>query len=428
MKSAQCLSVLLSLAILAGAIPARSNRPLKIPLQRRSRNASNSTSVQSATGERYLGAQRVANSISYVYAKYANTFAAYERNTGSRHPLDTWRRSTSSGLSSRATSRTIPLTNQDQELWYGSLTIGTPPQDFTGETLSIHGWIHLSCLGVPDVHCPLTCSGHRMYDPSKSSTSQCRYRFFTLEYGSGDTTGVQYKDRIADQTFGSAWAMSPEFSSQRYEPDGLSGLGFSEISNLDGPTLMENLKESGQLPRFLFSFKLSDTAGQSELTIGDADYAAFKNETLVSVPVTVKGYWQVVLGGISSPSHEIAQSVNFPAIVDTGTTLIMAPREIVDDYFSGIPGSNCMTTDGICTVPCATINGTAPVFRFGERDFRVSPATWNLGPYTDGSSDCIAGLGVFEEPFVIVGDVFLRNVYSMFDFSDPPSVQFAELV
>ncbi|KAF8442210.1 aspartic peptidase domain-containing protein [Boletus edulis BED1] len=425
MKSAQCLSVLLSLAILAGAIPARSNRPLKIPLQRRSRNARNSTSVQSATGERYLGAQKVANSISYVYAKYANTFAAYERNTGSRHPLDTWRRSSSPGLSRRATSKTVPLTNEDQELWYGSLTIGTPPQDFTVDFDT-----GSSDLWVPDVPCPVTCSGHRTYDPSKSSTSQGRYRLFTLEYGSGETIGAQYEDRvvIADQTFGSALFMSPQFSSQNYKPDGLSGLGFSEISDLDGPTLMENLKESGQLPRFLFSFKLSDTAGQSELTVGDADYAAFKNETLVSVPVTVKGYWQVVLGGISSPSHEIAQSVNFPAIIDTGTTLIMAPREIVDDYFSGIPGSNCMTTDGTCTVPCATINGTAPVFRFGERDFRVSPATWNLGPYTVGSSDCIAGLGVFEEPFVIVGDVFLRNVYSMFNFSDPPSVQFAELV
>lgn len=110
---------------------------------------------------------------------------------------------------------------------------------------------------------------------------------------------------------------------------------------------MQGLKESLQLPRPFFSFKFSTKAGESQLIIGDADYAAFDNNTLVSVPVTVEGYWQVLLGGLSRLGYQVPMSVNVSAIIDTGTTLILAPRAIVESYFSGITGAKC-GPDGVC--------------------------------------------------------------------------------
>jgi hypothetical protein len=71
-----------------------------------------------------------------VSSKYEMTMMAYERNTGHPHPLDTVSKASSTDLLKRASKGTIPLTNQGQYLWYGSLTIGTPPQDFTGRTLT----------------------------------------------------------------------------------------------------------------------------------------------------------------------------------------------------------------------------------------------------------------------------------------------------
>ena len=56
---------------------------------------------------------------------------AYENNTGEPHPL-------SAGIktpSKRADSGDDPLTDDSAELWYGPLSIGTPPKDFTGMTL-----------------------------------------------------------------------------------------------------------------------------------------------------------------------------------------------------------------------------------------------------------------------------------------------------
>ena len=56
---------------------------------------------------------------------------AYENNTGEPHPL-------SAGIKTprkRADSGDDPLTDYSSVLWYGPLSIGTPPKDFTGMTL-----------------------------------------------------------------------------------------------------------------------------------------------------------------------------------------------------------------------------------------------------------------------------------------------------
>ncbi|OJA15451.1 hypothetical protein AZE42_02201 [Rhizopogon vesiculosus] len=61
--------------------------------------------------------------------------------------------------------------------------------------------------------------------------------------------------------------------------------------------------------------------------------------------------------------------------------------------------------------PGDVIDNYAPTLTFGGRSFTVSEETCNLGPVEDGSSDCIAGV----EGADAVGDVFLQNVYSIYD-------------
>jgi cathepsin D len=48
----------------------------------------------------------------------------YEKNTGKQHPL------------SRKQDDTVQLTDDASDLWYGTISIGTPPVQFTGMTLS----------------------------------------------------------------------------------------------------------------------------------------------------------------------------------------------------------------------------------------------------------------------------------------------------
>jgi hypothetical protein len=55
-------------------------------------------------------------------------FVTYKRNTGSPHPL-----SRSIQLSGRA-SGGDPLTDDNAQMWFGTISVGTPPKTFTGIT------------------------------------------------------------------------------------------------------------------------------------------------------------------------------------------------------------------------------------------------------------------------------------------------------
>ena len=51
---------------------------------------------------------------------------AYEKNTGTPHPLSAIKTSTKHATGGD------PLTNSGEQLWYGSISIGTPRRAFTG--------------------------------------------------------------------------------------------------------------------------------------------------------------------------------------------------------------------------------------------------------------------------------------------------------
>jgi len=103
----------------------------------------------------------------------------------------------------------------------------------------------------------------------------------------------------------------------------------------------------------------------------------------------------------------------FEAIFDTGTTLIIGDPDGISVFyaallpFGALPApelgdgiytstwavvlviSHRTTFDFPITVPC-TFNTTISVY-VGGRGFKIAPATFNLGPVSEGSDTCIAG-------------------------------------
>ncbi|KAG1722912.1 acid protease [Suillus lakei] len=379
----------------------------------------------------------VREQLDFASRKYNATMGAYERNTGSPHPLSG--RSNVRSVAKRTTNGNVPLTNYDADLWYGEIEVGTPPKTFTVvfDTGS-------SDLFLPFTECDGTCDGHTRYDPAASSSAKDSGQPFVLMYGAGETAGEEYVDDVfvggyEDQTVGAAWLYSPEFSKDEFPPDGLSGLAFPEISQFEGSPLFQTLAESGNLPQSVFGFKLSTIPGESEMVIGGTNTSLYHSDTLTYVPVTEKGYWQVEMDGILRLGQDITESHAAPAIIDTGTTFVITSYPIAQSYYANISGATAHTEGGdtYWTIPCDTINSTVPTFTFGGRAFAVSPQTYNLGPDVL-SSDCLAGIAASSgngcvQPvvslirhFTIVGDVFLQNVYSMFDYANM-RVGFAEL-
>jgi cathepsin D len=223
-----------------------------------------------------------------------------------------------------------------------------------------------------------------------------------------------------DQTIGAARAYSPEFNKDvSFPPDGLSGLAFREISGFGGSPLplFQTLDESGKLPQSVIGFKLSTTPGDSEMVIGGTNTNLYHTDTLTYVPVTHRGYWQVVIDGISRLGQEVIESQAVSAIIDTGTTFVITSSSIAHSYYANISGAMAHSAGAytywtsklvtystifnlidvcICAVPCDTINSTVPTFTFGGHAFTVSAQAYNLGT-DDLSSDCLAGIAASDE-------------------------------
>lgn len=132
--------------------------------------------------------------------------AAYERNTGRPHTLV-------GGIisSNKRDTGSDPLTDYNADLWYGIVSIGTSPRTFTGKTWLFPVQNRLSDLVlyavdfdtgssdlfIPSSNCDSSCSGHKAYDPSASSTSCDLGKTFSLAYGDGSTvSGEQYNDTV----------------------------------------------------------------------------------------------------------------------------------------------------------------------------------------------------------------------------------------
>ncbi len=117
---------------------------------------------------------------------------------------------------------------------------------------------------------------------------------------------------------------------------------------------------------------------------------------------------------------------NTSVIVDTGTTLVIGDMPAVESLYAGIPGSKPADgTPGMYTVPCDTVPDIS--LSFGGTLFNISRETFNMGKVSDNSTECVGGIvGAEGQDFWVLGDVFLRNVYSSFDVGKS-RVGFADL-
>ncbi|EGO21894.1 hypothetical protein SERLADRAFT_335370, partial [Serpula lacrymans var. lacrymans S7.9] len=319
----------------------------------------------------------------------------------------------------------IPLTDDHGQLWFGSISVGTPAVTYTVDFDT-----GSSDLFLPGPNCSSTCSGHTIYNPLTSTTSKDLGGTFTLTYGDGSTVeGELYSDTVSiaglsatGQTLGAASQYSTGFAKSQFPADGLLGMAFQSLSDYRASPVFQTLVSEGRTSEPVFAFKLA-TSG-SELHIGGTDSKAYTGEFSYA-DVVLPAYWQVIMDSIQGNGHASLFSVN--CIIDTGTTLVIGDTFSVDLLYSEVGGTDASDTvgEGFYTFPCNNVPKVS--FTFSGKSFPISPSTFNLGPVAVGSPDCVGGIVASSIiTFWIVGDVFLSNVYTIFDFGNI-RVGFADL-
>ncbi|EKV19729.1 Aspartic-type endopeptidase ctsD [Penicillium digitatum] len=295
--------------------------------------------------------------------------------------------------------------SQKQEMWM-AIDTGAP-----------NTWVFDSKCTEP------VCTRHHKFDQSASTSCTTDGSTFSLFYGSGKVSGNMGKDIFSiaglevSQTFGLANNASEAF--QSYPFDGILGLGRSRTEGWDLPSFMDLVAEKKLIKSNLVGFSLSrsaDHAKDGEINFGDVDTTKF--DGTISYTATNDKIWSIPL----DDAHVNGQRCKFSgksATIDTGTTYILIPPADAKVLFSLVPHSSQQPSNpNNYLIPC---NSTATIeFEFSGVKYSVSPKDYVGNTESEGSDFCISTIVGYASNGAnwLVGDVFLKNVYTVFDFDN----------
>nr|XP_009477545.1 PREDICTED: embryonic pepsinogen-like [Pelecanus crispus] len=162
-------------------------------------------------------------------------------------------------------------------------------------------------------------------------------------------------------------------------------------------------------PLFFFSASTSKTTG-SVVIFGGIDESYFTS-SINWVSVTYKGYWQISMDSIIVNSREIACSGGCQAIIDTSTSLVAGPPSGISIIQSTVGARQ--DTYGEHNVNCSSISAMPDViFVIVGVQYPVSAMAY-IEQNDQGS--CISSFQNTSGALWILGDIFIRVYYSIFD-------------
>lgn len=343
----------------------------------------------------------------------------------------------STGSPDSAPSPQLPverLTNFLDSQYYGIISIGTPPQNFTVlfDTGSSNLW-------VPSIHCSLldiACWFHHRYNSKKSSTYAKNGTEFSIQYGRGSLSGFISGDTV---TVAGLSVSGQQFAEAVKQPgiafvfarfDGVLGMGYPSISVDNVMPVFDTAMAAKLLPQNIFSFYISrDTTAAvgGELMLGGTDPQYYTGD-LHYVNVTRKAFWQIGMNRVDVGNQLTLCKAGCQAIVDTGTSLIAGPKEEVKALQKAIGAIPLLMGEAL--IECTKIP-TLPVISFdiGGKTFNLTGEDYVVKESQMGVTICLSGFMAMDippptGPLWILGDVFIGKYYTVFD-RDADRVGFA---
>ncbi|XP_068453350.1 pepsin A-like [Clinocottus analis] len=303
------------------------------------------------------------------------------------------------------------MTNDADLSYYGVISIGTPPQSFSVifDTGSSNLW-------VPSVYCSSqACNNHRKFNPQQSSTFKWGSQSLSIQYGTGSMTGYLAIDNVevggitvSEQVFGISRTEAPFMA--HMAADGILGLAFQSIASDNVVPVMDNMIKEGLVSQPLFSVYLSGNSDQgSEVVFGGIDSSHYTGP-ITWISLSSATYWQIKMDSVTINGQVVACAGGCQAIIDTGTSQIVGPSSDINNMNSWVGAST--NQYGESTVNCQNIQSMPEItFTLDGHDF-VVPASAYVSVSSYG---CNTGFGSGGSDLWILGDVFIREFYAIFD-------------
>jgi len=315
-------------------------------------------------------------------------------------------------------------------MYTGKVKIGSNKQEFdliidTGS----------STLWVEETGCSLCADFDHKFNPSKSTTFKPSTNQQTITYGDGSyVLGTVSQDLIfigddvvLNTTSNFLLVTTATMSTDNDNVyDGILGLGFSSL-NFNNPTLIDSLYASKAITSRLFALylnrlgKIGDDEGYgsfpSTLEIGTFDYLKYTGNSSPEVftfPITSTGYWSTdKVTGLNLGAVSITAPL--PVIFDSGTSLIVIDTTSFLKLYSALNEDyTCALSDDGSLLAC---------YCKSTSDMPNMVLTSTLYEFTIPSNNvwyrekdvCLLLVSSGSEDFWILGDVFLRDFYVVYN-------------
>lgn len=338
-----------------------------------------------------------------------------------------------STLSSSSGSTALVEENGHDIAYYVEVRLGTGNDkdkifNVIIDTGSFHTWVY-------DKDCQ--CSPQKFFDIDDSTSGVRTGGRFEIGYTTGAVEGEVVEDTFrfcgfkSRQRFGLADKVDSTFA--HFPIDGILGLPAQDTDPNHFPGVVSNLLSQNLISTPMFGINLgqeSDSSDEGSLTIGGIDSTKYQGD-INYIPLSIHDssgninkaspgeshLWEIELGGAYIDGFQIDFGGSRTGIVDTGTTLlVMSPSDALK--FHGYI-QNTQTDGTNFVIPCNT--SFTFQLEFNNVKYSIKPENYVGANFTDDSKNslCISNVqGIqFENDRWILGDVFLKNVYSVYDMN-----------
>ncbi|KAJ3982744.1 aspartic peptidase domain-containing protein [Lentinula detonsa] len=332
-------------------------------------------------------------------------------------------------------STAIQVLDRNDYTYIVNVSVGAQSFPLTLDTGSSDLWVISNECKSAD------CSNVARYSQSFSTNLSITQMPFHTDYISGSVSGLVAAETVSlgpyqliSQVFGLA-NCTEGISFSEEGNSGILGLAFPSEMSMPGMTVLQSIFTA--LPDPYFTITLGsklNVNSSSSFTLGQIDdlYANDLSD-FFTIPVSKAGandytYWKISLLYITINSTRISLSPSSVqgvqhsqiAVLDTGTTLALGPTRDVETFWAslGSAARNDPIT-GMWEVRCekAIMVGFALGQEDSYREFVLDPADVSWENDASNNGWCLGGIQANDEVDSgdwLLGDVFLRNVYSLY--------------